>query len=478
LFLKAKRDSTALSIILKWLTPQQKNSQFFLTLCFLTLCFFNINFRKQFHSRMGHISPESARDLVRQGLVTGVNLDLTDPVKPFFCESCIYAKATRKAISKVREGDRAAIFGGEIHSDVWGPAPVPSKGGMRFYVLFVDDKTRFTHLYLLTNKGEVYSHYKEYEAWVKTQLGVDIQVFHSDRGGEYLSKEFLAHLRSKGTISKLTVHDTPQHNGVAERRNRTIVERIRALLHASGLPRYLWGEAVRHVVWLMNRTGTKAVPGMTPYEAAYGKKPDLSEVREWGDKVWVRVEKGSKLGGRVKEGRWMGVSDESKGVRVYWPDTKKVSTERNVYYDKTQLSVSRLEGEDWEFTETKSDNPPVLSHNTPVQLSSDNPPVQLPTSAPQIVPETPSENDEDPSEPEIPTKRIRKPTAKIKEIIEGRAVTSGLPSAPRFTIGTQLPSIPDVPGDVLETNESHQQTLGLSHEACSHCSRCSRCSDT
>ena len=66
---------------------------------------------------------------------------------------------------------------------------------------------------------------------------------------------------------------------------------------------------------------------MTPYKAAFGKKPDLSQVREWGEKVWVNVEKGNKLGGRVREGRWMGVSDESKGVRVYWPDTKTVSTE-------------------------------------------------------------------------------------------------------------------------------------------------------
>src|SRR5271155_4400569 len=94
-------------------------------------------------------------------------------------------------------------------------------------------------------------------------------------------------VKSKGTISKFTVHDTPQHNGVAERRNRTIVERVRALLHASGLPRTMWGEAARHVVWLLNRTTTKAVSGMTPYKAAFGKKPDLSDVHEWGDKVWV-----------------------------------------------------------------------------------------------------------------------------------------------------------------------------------------------
>ena len=98
---------------------------------------------------MGHISPENARKLISQGLVTGVLLDLTDPVKPLFCESCVYAKSGHRPILKVREGEHAMVFGGEIHSDLWGPAPVKSRGGKRYYITFTDDKTRLTHLYLL-----------------------------------------------------------------------------------------------------------------------------------------------------------------------------------------------------------------------------------------------------------------------------------------------------------------------------------------
>ena len=82
------------------------------------------------------------------------------------------------------------------------------------------------------------------------------------------------------------------------------------------------------MVWLMNRTSTKAVDGMTPYEAAFPEKPNLGEVQEWGEKVWVRTEGGNKLGNRVHEGRWLGIDGRSKGVRIYWPDTKTVmSTE-------------------------------------------------------------------------------------------------------------------------------------------------------
>jgi hypothetical protein len=111
-------------------------------------------------------------------------------------------------------------------------------------------------------------------------MGAKIKILNTDRGGEYQGEEFVLYLKSKGTHQKLNVHDTPQQAGVAECRNRTIGERIRALLHASGLPKFLWGEAAHHVVWLLNRTTTKAVEGMTPFEAAFGKKPNLQGVHE------------------------------------------------------------------------------------------------------------------------------------------------------------------------------------------------------
>ena len=128
----------------------------------------------------------------------------------------------------------------------------------------------------MCQKSEAFDAYKEFESWCKTQHNATIKVLHSDHGGEYLGKEFTLHLKSAGTERKLTVHDTPQHNGVAERLNRTLLEKVRAMLHESKLPRPLWGEAVRHAVWLKNRTPTKALEGGTPLEAATGKVPDLS----------------------------------------------------------------------------------------------------------------------------------------------------------------------------------------------------------
>jgi hypothetical protein len=218
------------------------------------------------------------------------------------------------------------------------------KAGKHYYITFTDDKTCLTYLNLLHKKDEAFDSYKKYEAWCNMHLDAHIRILHSDHGSEYLGKEFTLYLKSKGTEQKLTVHDTPQHNGVAECHNQTIVKWICALLHLSGLPKNLWGEAACHVVWLMNCTSMKAVDGMTPFEANFGKKPDLQHVQEWGKKVWVHIEGGDKLGGCIKEGCWLGIDECSKGFRIYWPDKQMVMMEQNVYYDKSCSSVCCLEG--------------------------------------------------------------------------------------------------------------------------------------
>ena len=95
----------------------------------------------QLHCRFGHMSPIIAKKLIENKFVTGVRLGLTLSGDPFFCESCVYAKATQKIIPKAREGNRADVFAGEVHSDLWGPAPVETKGKKRYYITFTDDKT-------------------------------------------------------------------------------------------------------------------------------------------------------------------------------------------------------------------------------------------------------------------------------------------------------------------------------------------------
>lgn len=175
----------------------------------------------------------------------------------------------------------------------------------------------------------------------------------------------------------------------------------------------------------MNWTTTKAVEGMTPYEAAFGQKPNLKNVCKWGEKVWVRVEGEDKLGGKLHEGRWMGVDEQSKGVRIYWPDKMTVGVECNVYFDKTVASVSHLKEEEDGIVKTKND----LS-NAPKAIPLENP---IPTTpAASILPQVPQPDS-------AIGKHICKPSQCILDITEGRGSSSGWPSDPAVAQGVQLP---------------------------------------
>ena len=130
------------------------------------------------------------------------------------------------------------------------------------------------------------------------------------------------------------------------------------MLHAANLPQNLWGEAIKHAVWLKNRTSTKALGGLTPYEAFHKSKPDLRHIHEWGCKVWVHTDDG-KFYGRAREGRWLGLDEESiDGHRIYDPEKRTIRVERSVRFPETKRSggIHRVlnEGENAEISAENS----------------------------------------------------------------------------------------------------------------------------
>ena len=145
-----------------------------------------------------------------------------DTIEQMPCVSCEYGKATCKPIKKSCEKPRASKFGDEIHSNVWGPSPVRTPGHKEYYVSFTNDHTWWTHLKLLASKNEAY---KSFKAWAKLHFNIPaFKVLHSDRGGEYLGKEFTSYLASKGNMWKLAIHDTPEYNDVSKHLNQTLLE--------------------------------------------------------------------------------------------------------------------------------------------------------------------------------------------------------------------------------------------------------------
>jgi Reverse transcriptase (RNA-dependent DNA polymerase) len=322
----------------------------------------------------------------------------------------------------------AKHFGDEVHTDVWGPSSIPTWQGCRYFASFTDDCTRFTVIFLIRTKDEAFAAYKTFEAWVLTQQHCrGIKVLRSDSGGEYLSKAFDAHLAAAGTARCLTLHDTLQVNGIVEQLNRTLLERVHALTHTSGLPKSLWGEALRHVAWLKNWTATRALDGKTPYEAVYRQSPDLSDLRRWGCATWVHDADGSKLNVYTREARWLGFDVNTRAHQVYWPDSCTVSVECNVYFG----SAVQLKGEQITIPAAHTEQP--AAPPTP-STSAPSAPLEAPLSPAQVQESTP---DEPPVQPHQ-SARLRMPSRLVHDLQSGEGVMHAGGTASSHLRGLQV----------------------------------------
>ena len=176
-----------------------------------------------------------------------------------------------------------------MHLDLWGKYDIASIHSNRYYLLLVDDATRYVTVEFLKSKSKAVRKIIEYLMHLKV-LGHTPQAIRMDRGTEFLNDELREWCRSEGVHFELTAPYSPSQNGVAEHMNRTLIELSRAMLSDSKLPEFLWEPAVAHAAYLHNLSYTKAKPHATPYHGWHGKKPDVSHLREFGAPVWVLLQ--------------------------------------------------------------------------------------------------------------------------------------------------------------------------------------------
>ncbi|GJY52571.1 retrotransposon protein, putative, ty1-copia subclass [Tanacetum coccineum] len=132
-----------------------------------------------------------------------------------------------------------------------------SRQGANYFVTFTDDFSRYGYVYLLKHKHEVFETFKVFQKEVENQLGKTIKSLRSDRGGEYMSQEFLDHLKDHGIIAHRTPPYTPQHNGVSERRNITPLDMVRSMMNQTTLPKSFWDYALEIAARILNMVPTK-----------------------------------------------------------------------------------------------------------------------------------------------------------------------------------------------------------------------------
>ncbi|KAH9618858.1 hypothetical protein KSS87_009464, partial [Heliosperma pusillum] len=227
----------------------------------------------KWHARLGHIGQERMNRLAKDGL-----LDKLTRVKLPICEPCLAGKASKKPFSKA---SRASTPLELIHSDICGPLNVKARHGATYFLTFIDDYSRFGYVYLLSHRYEALDTFKRFVTEVENQLERKVKTLRTDRGREYLSDMFEGFCGEKGIRRQLTIPYTPQQNGVAERRNRTLLDMVRSMMAQANLPISYWGDALLTATYILNRVPSKSVP-VTPYELWNNRKPSLDHLRPWG----------------------------------------------------------------------------------------------------------------------------------------------------------------------------------------------------
>ena len=155
-----------------------------------------------------------------------------------------------------------------------------AKCGFPYFITFTDDHSRYGYVYL-RHKSESLEKFKVFRNEVHNQLSKTIKALRSNRGGEYLTQDFIEYLKNCGVISEWTPSGTPQINGVSERRNQTLLDMVRSMMSQVNIPIFFWGHALETVALILNKALTKAIE-TTPYEVWHRKKLLLSYMKIWG----------------------------------------------------------------------------------------------------------------------------------------------------------------------------------------------------
>ncbi|KAG8481224.1 hypothetical protein CXB51_025964 [Gossypium anomalum] len=222
------------------------------------------------------------------------------------------------------------------HMSENGMVEVPSRGGANYMLTFIDDFSRKVWAFFLKQKSDVFSVFKSWKIMIEKQTGKQIKYLHTDNGLEFCSDEFNRLCKSEGIVRHLTVRHTPQQNGVAERMNRMIMEKVRCMLSNANLPKSFWAEAASTACFLINRSPSVAIEKKTPQEVWSGNPANYSDLKIFGCPAYAHVNNG-KLEPRSIKCVFLGYKAGVKGYKLWCPENRKVLISRDVVFDETAM---------------------------------------------------------------------------------------------------------------------------------------------
>ncbi|CAI5971130.1 unnamed protein product, partial [Closterium sp. NIES-64] len=228
-----------------------------------------------------------------------------------------------------------------LHMDVWGPAPVRGQGYERYFLLVVDDYSRYTTVLPLRSKGAVtevlIDWIREARLQLRKSFGSDFPVLrlHSDRGGEFSSRLLRDYCRARGIRQTFTLPDSPQQNGIAEHRIGMVMDVARTSMMHAAAPHFLWPFAVRYAAHQLNLHPRVSRPAMSPALLWTGKVGDASAFRVWGSRAFVRDLSVDKLSPRAAPCVFLGFPTDAPGWQFYHLSSRRVLSSQDVTFDES-----------------------------------------------------------------------------------------------------------------------------------------------
>ncbi|GJW50418.1 ribonuclease H-like domain-containing protein [Tanacetum coccineum] len=281
------------------------------------------------HRRLGHVNFKNINKLVKENLVRDL------PLKRFendqTCVACLKGKQHRASCkTKAFSPNTKPLF--MLHMDLFGLTFVSSLMHKKYCLVVTDDYSRFSWVFFLRTKDETSEILKNFIKEIENLVDKKVKIIRSDNGTKFKNHVMDEFCREKGIKREYSVARTPQQNGVAERKNRTLIEAARTMLADSKLPTTFWAEAVSTACYVQNRVLVVKPHNKTPYELFRGIKPAIGFMKPFGCHVTIlnTLDKLGKFDGKSDEGFFVGYSLSSKAFRVYNIRTRKVQENLHV----------------------------------------------------------------------------------------------------------------------------------------------------
>ncbi|GKB10012.1 putative ribonuclease H-like domain-containing protein [Tanacetum coccineum] len=302
----------------------------------------------RWHRRMAHVNFKTINKLAKEGLVDGLPLKVfTNEHNCVACNKGKQHKASYKSISAVRLITDTLQL---LHMDLFGPTNIRSIDQKYYSLVVTDDFSRFTWTFFLGTKDETFYVLKEFIALIENQLNKKVKGIRCDNGTEFKNAKLIELCGEKGIKRDYSNPRTPQQNGVAERKNRTLIEAARTMLADSKLPTMFWTEAVSTACYVLNRVSITNPHNKTPYQLISGKVPQIGHLKPFGCQVTIlnTSDHLGKFEGKADEGYLVGYAPNSKAYRVYNLTNKRVEETMNLRFLEDKPNVQGI-GHEWYF---------------------------------------------------------------------------------------------------------------------------------